>query len=62
LSLPRVRSDGSANSGLADTPYLTSETIFDLNECPRHLVIIGAGRTGSNWRRPFAASAPTSPC
>jgi pyruvate/2-oxoglutarate dehydrogenase complex dihydrolipoamide dehydrogenase (E3) component len=32
--------------GLADTPYLTNETVFDLTECPRHLVIVGAGRTG----------------
>jgi pyruvate/2-oxoglutarate dehydrogenase complex dihydrolipoamide dehydrogenase (E3) component len=28
--------------GLADTPHLTNETIFDLAECPRHLVVIGA--------------------
>ncbi len=27
--------------GLADTPYLTHETLFDLAECPRHLIVIG---------------------
>jgi pyruvate/2-oxoglutarate dehydrogenase complex dihydrolipoamide dehydrogenase (E3) component len=32
--------------GLAATPYLTNETIFDLAECPRHLVVIGAGPVG----------------
>lgn len=29
--------------GLADLPYLTSETIFDLTELPRHLLILGGG-------------------
>ena len=32
--------------GLSDTPYLTPETVFDLADCPRHLLILGAGRTG----------------
>lgn len=32
--------------GLADTPYFTTRTIFDLPECPRHLIILGAGRLG----------------
>jgi pyruvate/2-oxoglutarate dehydrogenase complex dihydrolipoamide dehydrogenase (E3) component len=32
--------------GLAATPYLTNETIFDLAECPSHLVVIGAGPVG----------------
>jgi pyruvate/2-oxoglutarate dehydrogenase complex dihydrolipoamide dehydrogenase (E3) component len=32
--------------GLAETPYLTNETIFDLKRCPEHLVIIGAGPVG----------------
>ncbi|TVR96051.1 MAG: dihydrolipoamide dehydrogenase [Rhodospirillales bacterium] len=32
--------------GLADVPYLTNETIFDLTERPEHLVIIGGGPIG----------------
>ncbi len=32
--------------GLEQTPYLTNETIFDLTECPKHLLIIGGGPIG----------------
>lgn len=32
--------------GLADCPYLTNETVFDLTQCPKHLLIIGAGPVG----------------
>jgi len=32
--------------GLEDTPYLTNETIFDLRDLPRHLLIIGGGPIG----------------
>jgi pyruvate/2-oxoglutarate dehydrogenase complex dihydrolipoamide dehydrogenase (E3) component len=32
--------------GLADTPHLTNETVFDLTQAPEHLVIIGAGPIG----------------
>ncbi|MEA2904018.1 MAG: hypothetical protein QOI12_1405 [Alphaproteobacteria bacterium] len=32
--------------GLATTPHLTADTIFDLRACPRHLIVIGAGSTG----------------
>jgi pyruvate/2-oxoglutarate dehydrogenase complex dihydrolipoamide dehydrogenase (E3) component len=32
--------------GLADTPYLTNETVFDLTERPRRLVVIGGGAIG----------------
>ncbi|MEM1102537.1 MAG: FAD-dependent oxidoreductase [Pseudomonadota bacterium] len=32
--------------GLADTPYVTNETIFDLDEAPGRLLIIGAGPIG----------------
>ncbi len=32
--------------GLADTPYLTNESIFELKQAPTHLVIIGAGPIG----------------
>jgi pyruvate/2-oxoglutarate dehydrogenase complex dihydrolipoamide dehydrogenase (E3) component len=39
--------------GLAETPYLTSENIFDLNDYPRHLIVIGAGRTGLELAQAF---------
>ena len=32
--------------GLADAPFLTNETIFDLRAAPEHLVIIGGGPIG----------------
>ncbi|MCV2882376.1 dihydrolipoyl dehydrogenase family protein [Actibacterium sp. XHP0104] len=32
--------------GLADVPYLTNETLFDLRERPDHLIIIGGGPIG----------------
>ncbi len=39
---PRV----PALAGLSDLPYLTSDTIFDLAERPKHLLILGAGPIG----------------
>lgn len=33
--------------GLDTTPYLTNDSIFDLKECPDHLLIIGAGAIGT---------------
>ncbi|MFM9828563.1 MAG: dihydrolipoyl dehydrogenase family protein [Sphingomonas sp.] len=33
-------------AGLAQVPYFTNETIFDLREAPEHLVIIGGGAIG----------------
>jgi pyruvate/2-oxoglutarate dehydrogenase complex dihydrolipoamide dehydrogenase (E3) component len=42
-----------AISGLADVPYLTSETVFDLPDCPRHLIVIGAGSTGLELAQAF---------
>jgi pyruvate/2-oxoglutarate dehydrogenase complex dihydrolipoamide dehydrogenase (E3) component len=32
--------------GLRDTPFLTNETIFDLEALPAHLIIIGGGAVG----------------
>lgn len=32
--------------GLSDVPYLTNETLWQLREQPRHLIIIGAGPIG----------------
>src|SRR5712671_3358835 len=39
--------------GLADTPHLTNETIFDLDACPAHLVVIGAGPIGLELAQAF---------
>jgi pyruvate/2-oxoglutarate dehydrogenase complex dihydrolipoamide dehydrogenase (E3) component len=39
--------------GLKDTPYLTNETIFDLKECPRHLLILGGGPIGLEMAQAF---------
>jgi len=33
-------------AGLAETPYFTNETIFELMRCPEHLIVIGAGPIG----------------
>jgi len=33
--------------GIEHVPYLTNETIFDLNELPKSLIILGGGPTGS---------------
>jgi pyruvate/2-oxoglutarate dehydrogenase complex dihydrolipoamide dehydrogenase (E3) component len=33
--------------GLEQVPYLTNETIFDLTEMPKHLVVIGGGAVGA---------------
>jgi pyruvate/2-oxoglutarate dehydrogenase complex dihydrolipoamide dehydrogenase (E3) component len=40
-------------AGLTDVPYLTNETVFDLTECPRHLVVIGAGPVGLELAQAF---------
>ena len=32
--------------GLGEVPYLTNETIFDLSEAPKHLIVIGGGPIG----------------
>ncbi|HTV38823.1 MAG TPA: FAD-dependent oxidoreductase [Xanthobacteraceae bacterium] len=42
-----------AIAGLADAPYLTPETVFDLADWPRHLIVIGAGRTGLELAQTF---------
>ncbi len=39
--------------GLADTPHLTNETIFDLTECPDHLLILGGGAIGVEMAQAF---------
>lgn len=39
--------------GLETVPFLTNETIFDLHECPKHLVVIGAGPVGLELAQAF---------
>src|SRR5580698_2445444 len=39
--------------GLAGTPHLTSDTVFDLADCPRHLIVIGAGSIGLELAQTF---------
>jgi pyruvate/2-oxoglutarate dehydrogenase complex dihydrolipoamide dehydrogenase (E3) component len=39
--------------GLAQTPHLTNETIFDLCELPSHLVVIGGGSVGLELGQAF---------
>jgi pyruvate/2-oxoglutarate dehydrogenase complex dihydrolipoamide dehydrogenase (E3) component len=41
--------------GLAATPHFTNETIFDLAECPSHLIVIGAGPVGLELAQAFRA-------
>lgn len=40
--------------GLADAPYLTNETVFDLQTLPAHLVILGGGPIGLELGQAFA--------
>lgn len=39
--------------GLLDVPYLTNETIFSINELPKHLAIIGGGAIGIEMAQAF---------
>ena len=39
--------------GLLGVPYLTDETIFDLSETPRHLIVVGAGPVGLELAQAF---------
>lgn len=39
--------------GLNDTPYLTNETIFELDVLPQHLLILGAGAIGLELGQAF---------
>jgi pyruvate/2-oxoglutarate dehydrogenase complex dihydrolipoamide dehydrogenase (E3) component len=39
--------------GLADVPHLTSETVLELADCPRHLIVIGAGPIGLELAQAF---------
>ena len=39
--------------GLANVPYLTNETIFDLAACPGHLIVVGNGPIGCELAQAF---------
>jgi pyruvate/2-oxoglutarate dehydrogenase complex dihydrolipoamide dehydrogenase (E3) component len=39
--------------GLDQVPFFTNETIFDLSECPRRLLVIGAGPIGLELAQAF---------
>ena len=39
--------------GLERVPFLTNETVFDLAECPAHLIVIGAGPMGLELAQAF---------
>ena len=39
--------------GLQGVPYLTNETLFELGELPRHLIILGAGAVGLEMAQAF---------
>lgn len=39
--------------GLAGTPYLTNETLFDLKERPDHLLVLGGGPIGCEMAQAF---------
>src|SRR5262245_10985560 len=39
--------------GLAETPHLTNETVFDLKQCPERLIVIGAGPIGLELAQAF---------
>lgn len=41
-------------AGLSETAYLTNETIFNLNDIPEHLLILGAGPIGCELAQAFA--------
>ncbi|GAB4188723.1 MAG: hypothetical protein Tsb0015_08960 [Simkaniaceae bacterium] len=41
-------------TGLLETPYLTNETIFDLNDAPKRLCIIGGGPIGCEMAQTFS--------
>ncbi len=40
--------------GLAEVPYLTNETIFELKGLPKHLVVLGGGPIGVELAQAFA--------
>ena len=59
LSAPRlVLATGSdpavpAIAGLRDTPFLTNETLFELDDLPSHLLVLGGGSIGVEMAQAF---------
>src|SRR5262249_31389512 len=49
-----ARAAGPAVPGLAETGYLTNETVFSLTELPPRLAVIGAGPLGCAFAQAFA--------
>ena len=39
--------------GLSETPFLTNETVFNLTECPGHLLVLGGGPIGIEMAQAF---------
>ena len=39
--------------GIEDVPYVTNETVFDLTECPEHLIVVGGGPIGTELGQAF---------
>ncbi|MFC4351973.1 dihydrolipoyl dehydrogenase family protein [Fodinicurvata halophila] len=39
--------------GLEDVPYLTNETVFEVQDCPEHLIILGGGPIGCELGQAF---------
>lgn len=48
------RPDLPSIDGLESVSYLTNETIFDLREQPRHMLVLGAGAVGLELAQAFA--------
>ena len=44
--------------GLSDTPFLTSTTLMELEELPKHLIAIGGGAVGPSQRHGAHCAAP----
>jgi pyruvate/2-oxoglutarate dehydrogenase complex dihydrolipoamide dehydrogenase (E3) component len=42
-----------AIAGLAETPFFTCDNVLELAECPRHLIVIGAGPAGLEMAQAF---------
>jgi len=48
-----ARPAAPAIAGLAQTPYLTNQNVFDLNECPSRLLVLGGGPLGCELAQAF---------
>lgn len=49
-----ARASAPAIPGLAEVPYLTNESVFDLSQCPEQLTILGGGPIGCEMAQTFA--------